>query len=602
MNYLDSGRKDLVSLFTRRAFGVPPYQRFYAWGERQWAEFRDDIDSVPDGRNYFLGTLLFMSPQEKDDEIGGGGNRVFHIVDGQQRLTTVVLFLNALRHVRPNLVKPCDVRTFLVDADDGTYKFQTISEDWPFLRALLDGSPLPLAETPSQKRLRDADRYFRKAFSEQEDAVLLRWLQTLSNSTVLVHAVDDYSEASMIFETVNDRGKHLTDLESIKSFLMHIIGQTCRSAQAERQAIDSLQSNFSTIYRTINLFEHQLDEDDALRQCYFLFSRPLGAAKHLRWKGEGKAKDDAKKCFLNLVRSGQHEVASQGALHLSQHIGNSFQRIERLVNNGFQWKEIERLWVLGRMSYFWPILLTAYPTNEAAVAEFRSILHLCEIISLKIWGIGDFRADKAQRDLLHIAQDSVNSREIIRRLKWLLKWPDISRRWEEGLHNPFFYDQKRDARYVLFEYENSLRIEKGYSPIHYDDFDEMTIEHIAAKKGPEIRALLDLGESNSPHSVDLSTAIAAEGTPPTFTSLLHHIGNLVIDPQPTNSGKNNLPVLRKLKWFKTAPYLSQIEIEDDLLKNDGVWDAKVIQNRGARLIAFARTKWNEDSVSDAMEA
>lgn len=598
MNYLDSGRKDLVSLFSRRVFGVPPYQRFYAWVEQQWAEFLDDIANVPDGRNYFLGTLLFMSPQGKDD----AGTRVFHVVDGQQRLTTVVLFLNALRHSRPNLVKPCDVRTFLVDADDGTYKFQTIREDWPFLRALLDGAPLPLTETPSQKRLQDADMYFRKAFSEQEDAVLQRWLQTLSNSTVLVHAVDGYGEASMIFETVNDRGKHLTDLESIKSFMMHIIGQTRRSAQAEQQAIDSLQSNFSTIYRTINLFEHQLDEDVALRQCYFLFSRPSGAAKHLHWKGEGNAKDDAKKWFLNLVRTGQHEVASQGALHLSQHICISFQRIERLANNGFQWKEIQRLWVLGRMSNFWPILLTAYPTNAAAEAEFRSILRLCEIVSLKIWGIGDFRADKAQSDLIHIAQDAGNPCEIIRRLKLLLKWWDIPRRWEEGLHNPFFYYQKRDARYVLFEYENFLRIEKGYSPIHYDDFDEMTIEHIAARKGPEVeKTLLDLGDLSSPHSIDLAPLMASAGTPATPTSLLHHIGNLVIDPQPTNSGKNNLSVSRKLKWFKTAPYLSQIELEEDLIKNHEIWDAKVIQTRGARLIAFARKKWDEDSVNGVME-
>jgi hypothetical protein len=255
MSYLDSGRKDLFSLFTNRAFGVPPYQRFYAWGEREWAEFLDDITNVPDDRNYFLGTLLFMSPAGGGGMVDGDGNRVFHVVDGQQRLTTVVLFFNALRHTRPDLIKPRYVRTFLVDDDVGAYKFQTVQEDWPFLRALLDGGHLPPAETPSQKRLQDADVYFRKAFAQGEEAVLQRWLQTLSNSTVLVHAVDGYGEASMIFETVNDRGKRLTDLESLKSFLMHIIGQTRPSPQAEQQAIDSLQGNFSAIYRMINRFE-----------------------------------------------------------------------------------------------------------------------------------------------------------------------------------------------------------------------------------------------------------------------------------------------------------------------------------------------------------
>jgi hypothetical protein len=598
MSYLDSGRKDLFSLFTSRAFCVPPYQRSYAWDQRQWSEFLDDLANVPEGRNYFLGTLLFMSPTGGSSTGDNDGNRVFHVVDGQQRLTTAVLFLNALHHTRPGLVKPRDIRTFLIDDDVGAYKFQTVQEDWPCLRALIDGTPLPPAETPSQKRLQDADVYFRKAFTQREDAILQRWLQTLSNSTVLVHAVDGYGEASMIFETVNDRGKRLTDLESLKSFLMHIVGLTRRSAQAEQQAIDSLQSNFGAIYRMINRFEYRLDEDAALRQCYFLFSRQPHASHSPYWNGAGNAKDDAKAWLLRLVRDSQNEVAFNAALALAQHIHTSFKRIESLVNNSFRWEEIERLWVLRRIANFWPILLTTYPTTPAAHAEYRAILRLCEIASLKIWGIGDFRVDKAQSDLIRIAQECPeNPREVIRHLQSLLKWWDVPRRWDDGLHSRFFYHQGRDARYVLFEYENHLRMQQGFPRIPYADFDEMTIEHIAAQKGAEVeKALLDLSAPNCPHSVEPAATTVIEGTAATATSLLHHIGNLVVDPQPSNSRKNNLPVSSKLPWFQTAPYLSQVELEADLQRNNLVWGAQVIQARGTRLIAFARQRWDEDAV------
>ena len=164
MSELGSGQTTLETLFTNRAFRVPPYQRHYAWEEQQISEFLDDLSNIPEGKSYFLGTLLFMRPtndgpqvlQEHDATSASGPYKVFDVVDGQQRLTTTVLFINAVRRAKPSLLRPMHIRNFLFDEDEGAIKFQTVPEDWPFLRALLGqdaGSPAstePFARAPKE--------------------------------------------------------------------------------------------------------------------------------------------------------------------------------------------------------------------------------------------------------------------------------------------------------------------------------------------------------------------------------------------------------------------------------------------------------------------
>lgn len=91
MSDLGSGQTTLETLFTNRAFRVPPYQRHYAWEERQIREFIDDLSNVPDGKPYFFGTLLFMRPTGSGQQLpdlghgsGSGPYKVFDVVDGQQ--------------------------------------------------------------------------------------------------------------------------------------------------------------------------------------------------------------------------------------------------------------------------------------------------------------------------------------------------------------------------------------------------------------------------------------------------------------------------------------------------------------------------------------
>ena len=88
----------LQELFNNRIFRVPDYQRGYAWEEQQVGEFLDDLEVLsPTGRHY-TGTIVLLDslngPGISDNE--GTSFNETDVVDGQQRLTTVVLLLNEI--------------------------------------------------------------------------------------------------------------------------------------------------------------------------------------------------------------------------------------------------------------------------------------------------------------------------------------------------------------------------------------------------------------------------------------------------------------------------------------------------------------------------
>ena len=78
----------IKALFYRDVrYVIPSYQRAYSWEEQQREQFIEDLRDVSD--KYYLGHFLF----EKTEN-----GSVLCLIDGQQRLTTIVIFFSCLRH------------------------------------------------------------------------------------------------------------------------------------------------------------------------------------------------------------------------------------------------------------------------------------------------------------------------------------------------------------------------------------------------------------------------------------------------------------------------------------------------------------------------
>jgi len=88
----------LQDLFDGRIFKVPNYQRGYSWEKSHRNDLREDLESMNRKRHY-TGTIV-LKESVKAQGFGETYKR-FDIVDGQQRITTLIIFLN---HIVKELV------------------------------------------------------------------------------------------------------------------------------------------------------------------------------------------------------------------------------------------------------------------------------------------------------------------------------------------------------------------------------------------------------------------------------------------------------------------------------------------------------------------
>ena len=80
---------DLLKKDANFYYKIPKYQRAYTWNQYHWKALYDDL--MENGNEYFIGSIICINTA--DDSIG---YQCLEVVDGQQRLTTITLFLAAL--------------------------------------------------------------------------------------------------------------------------------------------------------------------------------------------------------------------------------------------------------------------------------------------------------------------------------------------------------------------------------------------------------------------------------------------------------------------------------------------------------------------------
>ena len=154
---------------------VPTYQRAYSWEtpskkhtfKTQTDTFINDLEDYLKSSttvNYYFGHFLF---EEKPNDTYG-------IIDGQQRLTTIVIFLSAL-FTKLRLIRELtddEKKLYRIIKDDSTYTFSTVDYDNQLFRDYVidqtkkDKSGL---DTESSKRIVYAFDYFTNLLSEKND-------------------------------------------------------------------------------------------------------------------------------------------------------------------------------------------------------------------------------------------------------------------------------------------------------------------------------------------------------------------------------------------------------------------------------------------------
>ncbi|WP_034375008.1 DUF262 domain-containing protein, partial [Helicobacter suis] len=86
-----------VEQFFKHCYTIPLYQRAYSWEKEQWDQFLADLEEVTRGGNkYYFGNVLLESLEDQ---------KHIDIIDGQQCITTILIFIRALHNVLAEKVK-----------------------------------------------------------------------------------------------------------------------------------------------------------------------------------------------------------------------------------------------------------------------------------------------------------------------------------------------------------------------------------------------------------------------------------------------------------------------------------------------------------------
>lgn len=547
----------LTRLLTARLFRIPRYQRAYSWQKKQRDDMFADIDALrnkPDAF-HFMATVVGMRREQKT--IVTDQYRVVEIVDGQQRITTLVILLRALQKAFncsiPAENKLADeLKELLVKQDDVSLILLQTNHDRShyFADYISTGNVSHVDEAQTL-----ADRELLRAIHECEEFIRnwdnrVELLRILKNQlTFIFHELDDEGAVYTVFEVLNNRGLHVSWLDRLKSKLMALAFERGQGNQDEQ--INELHNVWGSIYEAIGL--RQGMNTEALRFAATLksksrpsetFSEETAVDKLIEMCGDDAARTtDISRWMLQVTKSFDEFLQS------TQHSRAAVVDVAQA-----------RLLALA-------IILKGFSDDQK-----KELLDLWERTSFRIFGL--CRKDKrtARGDYVRLAWDTLNKEgdgyeHALQGLKSISegKEKEHSIEWAVAhLTNSNCYEGwEPELRYLLYRYEEHLATLKGQNfsneqwNLIWEVSETDSIEHI------------------SPQSKK--------------RQYVHRLGNLLLLPPKLNSTlKDKSPADKADEYIETG-LLCAVEVAKTI-KREG-WGKEQVEQREKQILEWVESTW-----------
>ncbi|GJK70549.1 hypothetical protein TUM17564_25760 [Citrobacter freundii] len=227
-NKIEARHRNLFDVLNAQKYTVDYFQREYSWGEKHIEELVTDLTSaflneytVGDSRdqgenynNYYLGPFVVSSKDGKRS-----------IIDGQQRLTSLTLFLIYLYNLQKELEYEEKIESMIFSELRGSKSFNIVVEGRiPCMEALFNFGSYSLVDGDDESTHNMVERYqnITDAFPEELKCQAFPFFIDWLKYNVIMVEIIAYSDenAYTIFETMNDRGLNLTPSEMLKGFLL----------------------------------------------------------------------------------------------------------------------------------------------------------------------------------------------------------------------------------------------------------------------------------------------------------------------------------------------------------------------------------------------
>ncbi|TGT65661.1 MULTISPECIES: DUF262 domain-containing protein [unclassified Mesorhizobium] len=546
---------NLNNLLNGRLFRIPEYQRAYAWGKKQRDDLFGDIRRVGNSNeDHFMATIVGLSRERK--QIVADQFTVVEIVDGQQRITTLVILLKAIQKALNTDDKTenklsAELSELLVKGDDLSLLLLQTNHDSSHIFAdyIRDGTiPNPVALTSADQNITDA-------IAESEEFVI-QWQSNGETLTKLIgvirnrlwaifHSVEDEGLVYRVFEVLNSRGLDVSWIDKFKTQLMGLVFE--QGANAGRgEAIKELHLIWQDIYRTIG------------KQKYL-------TAETVRFAGTLRA-GSAPSRPLSEAISVQRLVELAGTkpkkiVDCAKWV-QAVVKAEELLLANHRWHAVTQ--ILQARLVAVAVLLRKFPAAEQA-----SILSRWERISFRIYGLkwADARTKVGDYTRLawRIANENLSCSDIMRCLSDLGKDYAISDVIKEFDPSNCYEGWTEELRYLFYRYD----------------------EHLAAKAGQKLNEY----QWNKIWAEEPAKSVEHIKPQSSGVSYLHHLGNLMMLPPGVNSSLKDKDPSLKAETYSSCGLLSSIEVAKLIEK--GKWNKAAVEARAKRILAWSRSQWKD---------
>ena len=603
--------QDILS--NNRLFVIPDYQRGYAWEKDQVDALWNDIAILVKNKSnssHYMGVLALTKTNKNIIEELGHEGPCFDIIDGQQRITTLMIILIELSKYFPEInnkyIKPNSYIFKLNYAIDGNNKNFLINNIYN------DGNDKP--KNMYQKNLLSAKENIRNKllYIDEKEKFLNCVLNKLEFN---LYFNPSQFDARKTFETMNYRGKALSNLELLKNKLIFL---STKIAEKETFLINSITRAWEIIYNDLGCNPRQmLQDDEFLKAHWLIYGKSSGNMKE---KGDAYAID----ILNNFFTEGKYNEETNQYEEIENSFDKIYSYVESLKTCSKFWKcvkfpklaqneinmndtEVNLLDKLSRIRNFSfvnsLILATLYNKDHISsnlrlklydlLEKFIFInfciksraktndLSFCISCAKNIFNSCDTEYNDNQiLKLIDILENSHDKLAIKKRLS-----EDVLPHIKDEICKNYYYKFNKGLNYFLFEYNRQLQLSvKNTVPLDWIAFKTESIEHILPQKYKKIKSwqLVMKKYQNSDH----------------IERIINNIGNLVgLTTVAKNSSlsnnsyyiKSQIDLSEERQCYKNGT-LAEMYIADKYK----CWTVKDIYDRAKDLLKFMYDNWFRD--------
>ena len=505
MSKLNIDQKTIKDLFSNKKsdFLIPDYQRPYAWGEDECQTLWDDIFSFAfpygnkdnfdsDNDEYFLGPIVTFKNEKNGKQ---------EIIDGQQRLTTLMILLRAFyarlsKMNDENTVKTKEIIAsciWKVDEFDNPDKnrlkidseVSTDEDKEEFISILKKGE----ATKDMKSKYADTYRFFEGKIQEflNEYPSYFAFLpnRVLKNCILLPIEAESQDTALRIFSTLNDRGKPLSDTDIFKAQLY------------KYYSLKGEKDEFIARWKELELLSEQIFSSQSGSPMDELFTKYM---YYLRAKqGNRKTTTEALRKFFE--KNGYALLKNDKALDDLEALANFWYLIET-QSDKFSERVLKQLFVLhyapnGMWSYFLSVYFMSNRTDNSKLDEEKLYVFLNKTIAF-IWSYAFIRPGvNALRTPIYPEMINIVNGEEISFSEYLMNESEV----KAGIKNYIFTNGRpvtksmlawwmfQDSEQELMRFDTKLEIEHIYPKKRQENENSLSDKNNIEKLGN--KALLE---------------------------------------------------------------------------------------------------------------